>query len=227
MWPRTWHGAGRPPELAHIDSSALGQYSVSRQLTADIVAELKHANPSVSIDYHDLAATPLLHGNPVADANDLAALLSNRILAQFLAADVMVIGAPMYNVALASSLKAWLGRIWVAGKTFHFSANGAEGLAGGTRVCVASRRGGFYGNDAPAAGMDFQESYLRAVSGFMGIHEIEFVRAEGLATGKETRPPPCNRRDARSAAFAHWPRDRAGVKHAEIVAETRNGASHH
>jgi FMN-dependent NADH-azoreductase len=174
-------------KLLHIDSSALGAYSVSRQLTGDIVAELKRATPELSVRYHDLAAHPLPHWTPVADAADPAAVLGTEMLEEFLAADVVVIGAPMYNFAISSSLKAWLDRILVAGKTFRYTANGPEGLAGGKRVIVASSRGGFYGKDTPAAAMDFQEPYLRAALGFIGISDIEFVRAEGIAVGDEQK----------------------------------------
>jgi FMN-dependent NADH-azoreductase len=174
-------------KLLHIDSSALGGYSVSRQLTADIVAELKRATPDANVHYHDLAAQPLPHWTPVADTSDPAAVLGIEMLEEFLAADVVVIGAPMYNFAISSSLKAWLDRILVAGKTFRYTANGPEGLAGGKRVIVASSRGGFYGKDTPAASMDFQEPYLRAALGFIGVTDIEFVRAEGIAVGDEQK----------------------------------------
>jgi FMN-dependent NADH-azoreductase len=174
-------------KLLHIDSSALGGYSVSRQLTADIVAELKRATPDLSVRYHDLAAQPLPHWTPVADAADPAAVLGTEMLEEFLAADVVVIGAPMYNFAISSQLKAWLDRILVAGKTFRYTANGPEGLAGGKRVIVASSRGGFYGKDTPASAMDFQEPYLRAALGFIGISDLEFVRAEGIAVGEEQK----------------------------------------
>jgi FMN-dependent NADH-azoreductase len=174
-------------KLLHIDSSALGGYSVSRQLTADIVAELKRATPSLTIRYHDLAAQPLPHWTPVADASDPAAVLGTEMLEEFLAADMVVIGAPMYNFAISSQLKAWLDRILVAGKTFRYTANGPEGLAGGKRVVIASSRGGFYGKDTPAAAMDFQEPYLRAAFAFIGINDIEFVRAEGIAIGDEQK----------------------------------------
>lgn len=174
-------------KLLHIDSSALGGYSVSRQLTADIVTELKRATPNLAIHYHDLAAQPLPHWTPVADAGDPAAVLGTEMLEEFLAADMVVIGAPMYNFAISSQLKAWLDRILVAGKTFRYTANGPEGLAGGKRVIVASSRGGFYGKDTPAAAMDFQEPYLRAAFAFIGINDVEFVRAEGVAIGDEQK----------------------------------------
>lgn len=172
-------------KLLHIDSSALGNYSVSRQLTADIVAELKRHSPDLDITYRDLAAEPLPHWTPAADASDPVAIVGNQALEEFQATDIVVIGAPMYNFAISSSLKAWLDRILVAGKTFRYTANGPEGLAGGKRVIVASSRGGLYGKDAPAAALDFQEPYLRAALGFIGITDLEFVRAEGLSISDE------------------------------------------
>jgi FMN-dependent NADH-azoreductase len=174
-------------KLLHIDSSALGGYSVSRQLTAYIVAELQRNTPAATVQYHDLAAQPLPHWTQVADASDPAAVLGSQMLEEFLAADVVVIGAPMYNFAISSQLKAWIDRILVAGKTFRYTANGPEGLAGGKRVIVASSRGGFYGKDAAGAAMDFQEPYLRAALAFIGINDIEFVRAEGIAVGDEQK----------------------------------------
>ncbi len=179
-------------KLLHIDSSALGGYSVSRQLTADIVAELKRSTPDAAVHYHDLAAQPLPHWTPVADASDPAAVLGAEMLEEFLAADVVVIGAPMYNFAISSQLKAWVDRILVAGKTFRYTANGPEGLAGGKRVIVASSRGGVYSKDSAAAAMDFQEPYLRAAFAFIGINDIEFVRAEGVAIGDEQKAAALN-----------------------------------
>ncbi|OOG63363.1 FMN-dependent NADH-azoreductase [Rhodanobacter sp. B04] len=173
-------------KLLHIDSSALGAHSVSRQLTADIVAELKRQATGIQTQYHDLTAEPLPHWSPVADASDPAVAMGNRMLEDFLGADIVVIGAPMYNFGIPSQLKAWIDRIAVAGKTFRYGANGPEGLVGGKRVIIASSRGGMYAS-GPAAAMDFQESYLRTVFGFIGITHLEFVRAEGLNMGDEPK----------------------------------------
>ncbi len=167
-------------KLLHIDSSALGNHSVSRGLTAAIVAELVRGQPGVEVTYRDLAAQPLPHWSPVADAADPAAILSQAVLEEFLAADVIVTGAPMYNFSISSALKAWVYRVAVAGKTFRYTANGPEGLATGKRVIIASSRGGFYGQGTAGQAMDFQEPYLRAVLGFIGVTDIEFVRAEGV-----------------------------------------------
>jgi FMN-dependent NADH-azoreductase len=168
-------------KLLHLDASALGAYSVSRGLTAAIVAEFVQNHQGVEVTYRDLHAAPLGHWGLPAGEDDPAAAESAAVLEEFLAADVVVIGAPMYNFGITSSLKAWIDRIAVAGKTFRYTANGPEGLAGGKRVIIASSRGGVYSHGAPAAGMDFQEPYLRALLGFLGVTDIEFVRAEGLA----------------------------------------------
>ena len=114
---------------------------------------------------------------------------------QFLAADVLVIGAPMYNFSIPSTLKAWIDRVAVAGKTFRYTEKGPEGLAGGKRVIIASGRGGIHTN-APT---DFQEAYLRQVFGFLGVTDIEFVRAEGVAYS------PQHRSDAIAGALASIP----------------------
>jgi len=173
-------------KLLHLDASALGSHSVSRGLTAAIVAELTANNPSTEVIYHDLAANPLPHWTPVADASDPAAVLGSQMIEEFLAADVVVIGAPMYNFTIPSQLKAWIDRIAVAGKSFRYTANGPEGLAGGKRLIIVSSRGGVY-SQGPAQPMDFQETYLRAVFGFLGVTDIEFVRAEGVNLGEDNK----------------------------------------
>ncbi len=174
-------------KLLHIDSSALGQYSVSRELSAAIVAGWKRHHPDLEVVYRDLAAEPLPHWSPVADAADPAAVAGQAVLDEFFAADVVVIGAPMYNFNIPSSLKAWIDRVLVAGKTFRYTEKGPEGLAGGRKVIIASSRGGFYGADSPIAHYDFQEAYLRHVFGFMGVTDLEFVRAEGIGLGPDHR----------------------------------------
>jgi len=121
--------------------------------------------------------------------------LSQHAIDEFLAADVLVIGAPMYNFSIPSQLKAWIDRVAVAGKTFRYTENGPEGLAKGKKAIVISARGGMYGAGAPAAALDFQENYLRGVLGFLGITDVEFVRAEGLSYG------PAQREQAMTAAL--------------------------
>ncbi|AWM01708.1 FMN-dependent NADH-azoreductase [Bradyrhizobium amphicarpaeae] len=184
-------------KLLHIDSSVLGPHSVSRQVSAAIVDRLRQATPSLEIVYRDLTQTPLAHlsGSHLAAAQgapaaaelgpDLAA--SAAALDEFLAADVVVIGAPMYNFTIPSQLKAWIDRILVAGKTFSYGANGPQGLAGGKRVIVAISRGGHYGADMPTAAGEHLETYLRWVFGFIGITNPEFIFADGIQLGPEHR----------------------------------------
>ncbi len=168
-------------KLLHIDSSALGDYSVSRQLSADIVAELKQQASDIQISYRDLAAQPLPHWTPaVADAGTAEGREGNTLVEEFLASDVVVIGAPMYNFGISSQLKSWIDRIAVAGKTFRYTEQGVEGLAKGKQVIIASSRGGMY-VDGPFAAFDHQETYLTALLGFLGVTDLTFVRAEGLA----------------------------------------------
>ena len=190
--------------LLHLDSSALGTHSASRELTAAIVAGHQTLEPAVAVTYRDLAADPLPHldGAALAKADPEAAAEAERVMREFLAADVIVVGAPMYNFGVPSQLKAWIDRVAVAGRTFRYTEKGPEGLAGGKRVIVASTRGGLH----KGAVSDFVEPYLRQVFGFLGIDDIEFVTAEGLAFGPEARTQsiaralaPCNEALARAA----------------------------
>ncbi|WP_159015827.1 FMN-dependent NADH-azoreductase [Cognatiluteimonas profundi] len=172
-------------KLLHVDSSILGQQSASRELSAAIVTRWKDAVPGLQVTYRDLDAAPLPHvsGRSLAGADAPQAAEAGRALQEFLDADVVVIGAPMYNFGIPSTLKAWIDRLAVAGKTFHYTPNGPEGLAGGKKIILASTRGGFHQH----SGADFQEPYLRYLFGFFGITDIEIVRAEGLAVSPEQR----------------------------------------
>ena len=171
-------------KLLHIDSSITGEGSASRRLSSAIVAEFTHSNPGLDVARRDLDTDPIAH----LDSGSLAeALAGGAIVDEFLDADVVVIGAPMYNFAVPSQLKAWFDRIVIAGKTFRYTESGPVGLAGGKRVIIASSRGGLYTPGAPHRANDFQETYLRAILGFIGVEDVEFVRAEGLAFGPDQR----------------------------------------
>ena len=172
--------------LLHLDASALAAGSVTRELSAAIVARWQDDLPGLDVAYRDLDADPIPHltGRALSGANEAAAAESARLLEQFLAADAVVIGAPMYNFGIPSTLKAWIDRIAVAGKTFRYTEAGPQGLAGGKQVVVASGRGSALGDGHPS---DFQEAYLRQVFGFLGIDDITFVRAEGVALSPEHR----------------------------------------
>jgi len=184
-------------KLLHIDSSVLGPHSVSRQLSAAIVDRLRKARPGLETAYRDLATTPLAHlsgphlaaaqgAAPEADLQrDLAA--GQAVMDEFLAADIVVLGAPMYNFTIPSQLKAWIDRIVVAGKTFKYGEQGVEGLAGNKRVIIAVSRGGYYGAGSPAAAGEYVETYLRWVFGFIGVTNLEFISADGVQVGPEHR----------------------------------------
>ena len=183
-------------KLLHIDSSILGDNSASRQLSAELVAAWAAAEPGVEVTYRDLAADAISHlssaslvaaGTP-AELRDAAqkheAALGEKSIEEFLGADAIVIGAPMYNFSIPSQLKAWIDRIAVAGKTFRYTENGPEGLAGGKKVIIVPTAGGIHAGQPTGIA---HENYLELVLNFLGITDIEVVRAEGLAYGEEPR----------------------------------------
>jgi FMN-dependent NADH-azoreductase len=185
-------------KLLHIDSSALGENSVSRALSAATVQRFRAEHPDLELIRYDLDAEPLPHltASVLAGGDEALAERAARVLADFLDADVVIIGVPMYNFAIPSTLKAWIDRIAVAGKTFRYTAEGPEGLAGGKRVILAIAQGGVHAAGGPS---DFQESYLRFVFGFMGVTDIEVVRAQGVNLS------PQHREDAMVGALAALP----------------------
>ncbi len=169
--------------ILHIDSSITGDSSASRELTAAIVRELAATDPRAQVRYRDLAVEPLPHLTLPA----FGEAESREALAEFQAADTVVIGAPMYNFTIPSQLKSWLDRILVSGETFRYTEAGPEGLAGGKRVIVAIARGGLYGEDSAQRSIEHAERYLASVFAFIGIPDVEFVIAEGLNYGPEAR----------------------------------------
>ena len=188
-------------KLLHIDSSILGPHSVSRLLSAQIVERQKQLHPGLDVVYRDLAADGSAHltgahmaawqGAVVEDqalGDDLAK--GGAYLDELFAADIIVIGAPMYNFTVPSQLKAWIDRVVVAGKTFRYTETGAPEslLPKGKTVFIASSRGGAaYGDGAPAAFLEHHETYLRGVLGFVGLTDVTVIRAEGVAMGPAAR----------------------------------------
>jgi FMN-dependent NADH-azoreductase len=184
--------------LLHLDSSVLGAASVSRQLSAGIVARYKAQYPNLTVVARDLASDPALHlsgahlaafqGAVVDDASMAADLIKgNAYMDELFAADVIVIGAPMYNLSIPTSLKAWVDRIAIAGKTFRYTATGPEGLLKNKRAFIASARGGVYSAGTPGAALEHQESYLIGLLAFLGITDVTVVRAEGIAFGPDVK----------------------------------------
>lgn len=186
-------------QLLHIDSAITGPQSVSRQLSREAVDAWVAAHPGTQVSYLDLVADAPGHLTqdalslrvPPAGAFSPAQLrenaLTERLLAQFLAVDVVVIGAPFYNFSIPTQLKAWIDRLAQPGRTFRYTASGPEGLAAGKTVIVALSRGGVYSTSEGGRAMEHQESYLQTVFGFFGITDVRFVRAEGVALGADGR----------------------------------------
>ncbi len=191
-------------QLLHIDSAITGGASVSRQLTASTVAAWVAAHPGTQVQYLDLVADAPGHftldamaprtgqTEGLTEAQQRENAVSERLVSQFLAADVIVVGAPFYNFGIPTQLKAWIDRLAQPGRTFRYTANGPEGLAKGKTVIVASTRGGVYSTSEGGRALEHQESYLQTIFGFFGITDVRFVRAEGVAMGP----------DAKSAALA-------------------------
>jgi FMN-dependent NADH-azoreductase len=199
-------------KLLHIDSSILGANSISRKLTASIVQRQKALHPGLEVTYLDLAAAAPMHLSPAhigamfgtaptdpAVVADIAA--TAPFIDQLLAADIIVIGAPMYNFAPPSQLKAWIDRVLAAGKTFRYGADGVPvGLVSGKKVFIASSRGGAY-HEGKLAALDHQEAYLKAALGFIGITDVTVIRAETMAV-PDLKPAALAAAEAQIAALA-------------------------
>jgi FMN-dependent NADH-azoreductase len=182
--------------VLHINSSVRQTGSLSRQLGGEFIAKWKASNPSDTIVERDLASAPVPHlteqmlgafFTPAEQRNAEQAQtvkISDTLVDEVIAADVIVIGAPMYNFSVTSGLKAWIDHVARAGRTFQYGANGPEGLLKGKKVYVFTASGGVY-SEGPAAGYDFLATYLRAVLGFLGLSDVTFIRAEGVAMGDE------------------------------------------
>jgi FMN-dependent NADH-azoreductase len=205
-------------KLLHIDSSPLGTQSVSRELTRRIVAQWQASHPGTTVEHLDLDANAPSHLNGdslgfrlgvnaegLTDVQKRENALSEQLVSQFLAADVVVVGAPMYNFSVPSQLKAWIDRIAQAGRTFKYTEQGPVGLAGGKTVIVASTRGGAYSANPALAFLDHQESYLKALFGFLGVTDVRFVRAEGVAMGDAAKAKALASADAEIAVHAAEP----------------------
>lgn len=182
--------------ILHIDSSANGAASFSRRGSAALVQTLRAQNGDATVTYRDVAASPPPHIEGAFRASwavaadqrtpeHVAAIThSEGLIAELKAADVLVIGAPMYNFSVPSTLKTWIDHIAVAGQTFRYAEGRPQGLLTGKRALLALARGGVY-SEGPAAAFDHQESYLKAILGFLGITAVEVMRIEGIARGTD------------------------------------------
>jgi len=184
--------------LLFVTSSLFGEASKSRLIGAEFVDAWRRAHhgshvvervlsadtmPHLTREVFVAAITPPESRTPEQQA---AAALADTLIAEVEAADVIIIAAPMYNFTVSSMLKAWIDHIARAGRTFRYTANGPVGLLHHKTVFVVTARGGFYRADSPAAALDFQEPYLRAILGFIGLNDVTFVHAEGLSLGAAT-----------------------------------------
>ncbi|WP_198919898.1 FMN-dependent NADH-azoreductase [Pseudomonas chlororaphis] len=193
-----------------IESSARQQDSVSRQLTQTFIKQWQAAHPGDQITVRDLAVTPVPHLDsnllggwmkPAEQRNEseeASLQRSNELTDELLAADVLVMAAPMYNFAIPSTLKAWLDHVLRAGMTFKYTATGPQGLLNGKRAYVLTARGGIYAGSTA----DHQEPYLRQVMGFIGIHDVEFIHAEGMNLGGDFQEKGLNQANAKLAQVA-------------------------
>ena len=190
--------------ILHLDSSITGAASVSRMLSSEIVAGQVARNPGARVVYQDLAKTPAMHLSPehlaafqgaavesAALGEDIA--LGGKFIEELIAADVIVIGVPMYNHGIPTQLKAWIDRVVVAGKTFRYTQTGPEGLLpAGKKVFLSTSSGGFYSGESPVKFLEHTESYLRGVLGLIGIKDIAVFRAEGIGLGPDARDKAIN-----------------------------------
>ena len=193
-----------------IESSARQQDSVSRQLTQQFIGQWQAAHPADTITVRDLGKDPVPHLDSTLlggwmkpdaqrSATEQAALdRSNLLTEELVGADVLVLAAPMYNFAIPSTLKAWLDHVLRAGVTFKYGETGPQGLLVGKRAFVLTARGGIYAGSA----LDHQEPYLRQVLGFVGIHDVTFIHAEGLNMGGDFVEKGINQAIAKLAQVA-------------------------
>ncbi len=196
--------------LLVINSSAAREGSVSRTLVEETVARLLEANPFAEVVRRDLGATPVPHlsietlagvrGVPATPEELRARALSDELIEELRAADTVVIGAPMYNFGVTTSLRAWFDHVLRAGETFSYSEAGPKGLLGGKRVIVIESRGGLY-SEAPGSAYDFQEPYLKHLLGFIGITDVAFVHAEKIGYGPDARTTALAQAKARISAL--------------------------
>ena len=201
--------------ILHLNSSVRSTDSISRQLTGEFVQKLQAANPGARVIERDLAKQPVPHlseqmmgayftpADQRSDEQKRIVQLSDDLVAELLSADVVVIGAPMYNFSISSTLKAWIDHVARAGVTFKYNEQGQPvGLVSGKKFYIFTSRGGVY-SSGPAKALDFHETYLRGVLGFLGITDITFVHTEGVAMGEQAvNSALANSRSAMDALIA-------------------------
>lgn len=183
-------------KVLQLDSSILGEASVSRRLTQEVISRLRDNGPGLELVHRDLGQEPLAHltpqlfgvrGTPAELMTELQkreARFDEELIDELKSADMLVIGAPLYNFTIPTGLKAWVDRVTVAGKTFRYDEKGPEGLVKGKKAVIVATSGGNY-IGTPVDQM--HTGYLTHVLNFIGITEVEVVRAQGLNIGPEGR----------------------------------------
>jgi FMN-dependent NADH-azoreductase len=179
-----------------LNCSIAGETSVSRALVAETILRLREKHPEASLTLRDLGEAPVAHltpdtvagvrGVPATDAELATQALSDSLIAELEQADIVVIGAPMYNFSIPTSLRAWFDHVLRPRVTFSYSESGPQGLMKGKRAIVVETRGGLY-SEGPSKAVDFQEPYLRQLLAFIGITDVTFIHAEKLGFGPEAR----------------------------------------
>ena len=177
-----------------IHSSVFGEKSQSLGLARDFLKRYPHRSvveralsPQTMphLDGETFVAMRTAAGERTGP-QEAAVALSDELINELEAADTIVLAVPMYNFSVPSTLKAWIDHVARAGRTFRYTEKGPEGLLKGKKVFVLVARGGAYRAGTPTAALDFQEPYLRAVLGFLGLDDVTFIHLEQLAMGQDT-----------------------------------------
>lgn len=204
--------------ILHIDSSPRGDRSFSRKFSHEFITSWKTAHPDDTVTYRDLGHNPVPHVDeswiaaafspPQTRSPELnqAIKISDELVDEFIAADRYVFGVPMYNFNIPSTFKAYIDQIVRIGRTFLVSQEGAfQGLLSSKKMLIVTARGGSFTQGTPTAAYDFQEPYLKAVFGFIGITDISLIHVENLSAGDDVREQSfAQARDAIAQAVASW-----------------------
>ncbi|WP_341527589.1 FMN-dependent NADH-azoreductase [Nostoc sp. UHCC 0302] len=204
--------------ILHIDTSPRGERSISRALSYEFITSWKDTHTGDKVTYRDLGHNPVPHVNeawiaaaftpPDTHTPELAEAikLSDSLIDEFIAADRYVIGVPMYNFNIPSTFKAYIDQIVRVGRTFTIDENGYKGLVDSSKkLLIITARGGSFPPGTPFAAYDYQEPYLRAIFGFLGITDVTFIHADSLGAGDEAREKSlAAAKDAIAQAVANW-----------------------
>ncbi len=200
-------------KILHIDSSVTGDHSFSRRFSASLVQKIKNGSQDATVIYRDLATNPLPHLDPLTvgalyapeegrTPEQIKAMANSDVaVKELLEADIIVIGSPMHNFGISSQLKSWIDHVVRRGVTFNYGANGPEGLVSGKKAYIVAARGGIY-SEGPYKAYEHQDSYLKAVLGFIGIRDIEVIPVEGVSMGQEAQDEAVAKAEAAIAQLA-------------------------